>query len=279
MFGSLVVVMPTPHVGGALTLRRGSVESTFDSAADLAGTSKVTYIAFYSDIDHEVALVESGYRVTLTYNLFFEDYPRPNPAMETSSSIGFAPLLSAFRELLESPTALPDGGFLGFGLEHAYPISAECPTALEDLGSDLKGADAALLHVARQLGLHTSLQVVYSDEMDNTEMHMLNLVIPAINGDVYEDVSELFGEFGALKIEPQVPGETQLPVHWITPISNEHTVHSTYIHYGNEASLGIIYGCINLVIAVGGPGKRVTDRVGSFTMQKTGQIVGADVAE
>ncbi|KAJ7775705.1 hypothetical protein DFH07DRAFT_952095 [Mycena maculata] len=33
-------------------------------------TSSVAYIAFYGDVE-QVAVVESGHRVTLTYNLYF----------------------------------------------------------------------------------------------------------------------------------------------------------------------------------------------------------------
>ncbi|XP_055332224.1 uncharacterized protein LOC129584136 [Paramacrobiotus metropolitanus] len=47
MFGSLVIVFPTPHVGGALLLRHGGKEWTFDAAAQLAATPapSVGYIA------------------------------------------------------------------------------------------------------------------------------------------------------------------------------------------------------------------------------------------
>lgn len=74
MFGSLVVVFPTRHKGGALYLRHKGEEWTFDSAA-LASAQEdpsIAYIAFYSDVDHEVSVVNSGYRDTLTYNLYFD---------------------------------------------------------------------------------------------------------------------------------------------------------------------------------------------------------------
>jgi hypothetical protein len=75
MFGSLVVVFPTPHEGGALFLRHHGHEWIFDSAKALAAVEQPTigYVAFFSDVEHEVAPVTSGHRITLTYNLYFDD--------------------------------------------------------------------------------------------------------------------------------------------------------------------------------------------------------------
>lgn len=72
MFGSLVIVFPTAHVGGALRLRHGGTEWTFDSATEVLNqpTPSIGYVAFFSDVEHEVTPVTSGHRVTLTYNLY-----------------------------------------------------------------------------------------------------------------------------------------------------------------------------------------------------------------
>ncbi|KAJ7124525.1 hypothetical protein C8R44DRAFT_831192 [Mycena epipterygia] len=80
MFRSLVVVFPTFHVGGALLLRHDNKEQVFDSSRLLSpfNTSKVAYAAFYGDVEYEVTVVDSGHRVTLTYNLYFaEGSPHP----------------------------------------------------------------------------------------------------------------------------------------------------------------------------------------------------------
>ena len=73
MFASLVIVYPTVHKGGALRFRHGSLDYTFDSAVEVsqAAAPSIAFAAFFSDIDHEVSVVESGYRVTLTYNLYY----------------------------------------------------------------------------------------------------------------------------------------------------------------------------------------------------------------
>ncbi|TFK65044.1 hypothetical protein BDN72DRAFT_734701, partial [Pluteus cervinus] len=72
MFASLVVVFPSTHNGGTLLLRHDTEQWTFDSADILSKTTtpSAAFIAFYSDIEHEVTLVESGYRVTITYNIY-----------------------------------------------------------------------------------------------------------------------------------------------------------------------------------------------------------------
>jgi predicted 2-oxoglutarate/Fe(II)-dependent dioxygenase YbiX len=81
MFGSLVIVFPTKHEGGALMLRHGGSEWTFDSATMVRTQvdPSIAYIAFYSDVEHEVTPVTSGYRVTLTYNLYFSTEPTITP--------------------------------------------------------------------------------------------------------------------------------------------------------------------------------------------------------
>ncbi len=74
MFGSLVVVFPTPHEGGTLVLRHHGKEWTFDSGKILANAPNcVAYVAFFSDVEHEVSPVASGHRVTVTYNLYWDD--------------------------------------------------------------------------------------------------------------------------------------------------------------------------------------------------------------
>ncbi|EMD39478.1 hypothetical protein CERSUDRAFT_111780 [Gelatoporia subvermispora B] len=80
MFGSLVVVFPTQHEGGTLLLRHGKKQWTFDSANLLseAPQPSIAYVAFYSDVEHEILPVTSGYRVTLTYNLYFADSDLPS---------------------------------------------------------------------------------------------------------------------------------------------------------------------------------------------------------
>uniref|UniRef100_A0A5K1K7I0 Cell surface hydrophobicity-associated protein n=1 Tax=Ganoderma boninense TaxID=34458 RepID=A0A5K1K7I0_9APHY len=69
-FGSLVVVFPTQHEGGALLLSHNDDEYTFDASRLLAARpTSMAYLAFLSAVDHERAFVVSGHRVALTYSL------------------------------------------------------------------------------------------------------------------------------------------------------------------------------------------------------------------
>lgn len=68
MYGSLVLIYPAAHEGGTLIFRHGNKEWKFDSGEALAKAKgpSIAYAAFFSDVEHEVTLLQSGYRVTLT---------------------------------------------------------------------------------------------------------------------------------------------------------------------------------------------------------------------
>ncbi|KAI0369404.1 hypothetical protein BV20DRAFT_946141 [Pilatotrama ljubarskyi] len=170
MFGSLVVAFPTPHEGGELVLRQKDRVWTFDSSKLLSGsTSSIAYIAFFSDIEHEVLPVLSGHRVTITYNLYVSaDGPRTvipdgltilqpphaNPAAVTD----------ALRAFVSNPKVLPQGGTLGFRLRHIYPLprtwDEKDGEPLQIVGQVLKGSDAALYHACSALGLNPRLRLI-----------------------------------------------------------------------------------------------------------------------
>jgi 2-oxoglutarate-Fe(II)-dependent oxygenase superfamily protein len=66
MVATLVVVLPSPHEGGALIVDRQGERQRIQGAP--AG-NKLKLIAFYGDCHHEIKPVRKGYRVVLTYNL------------------------------------------------------------------------------------------------------------------------------------------------------------------------------------------------------------------
>ncbi|KAF7291184.1 Fe2OG dioxygenase domain-containing protein [Mycena indigotica] len=191
MIGSLVVVLPTDHEGGMLTLSQDGSTWIFDSARQLEAhrdSPMVAYIAFFSDVTHTVEPVVSGYRVTLTYNLFLTPrsatgpnnrlVPPPEQACETS-----------LRALLADPKWFPKGGHLAFGLTHQYPMPhPQKPSDNDDdddemyVDSDsdsergpeksrvtgplldtalLKGCDARLRNAAVRAGLMPRIRLVY----------------------------------------------------------------------------------------------------------------------
>ncbi|KIX08828.1 uncharacterized protein Z518_03485 [Rhinocladiella mackenziei CBS 650.93] len=67
MFGTLVICLPSEHVGGAVHLQHGQEHMKFET--DKTSKHSVAYGAWYADVSHEVEPVVSGYRIVLAYNL------------------------------------------------------------------------------------------------------------------------------------------------------------------------------------------------------------------
>ena len=73
MLGSLVIVYPTAHQGGELVLRHKGGEWKFDANAltSLQSPPSLAYVAFYSDIEHEVLKVTAPESPSLTTCTWF----------------------------------------------------------------------------------------------------------------------------------------------------------------------------------------------------------------
>ncbi len=145
MVATLVLVWPSPHIGGELVVRHGSEQAHFASQHLTADT--IRWFAFYADCRHEVLPVAEGWRVALTFDLVL-------PAKNATPRAPVPPaLLDALREhfLPASGPALRPWVFL---LDHEY-------TERGLHWSLLKGADrprvAALRAAAEALGLTVHL--------------------------------------------------------------------------------------------------------------------------
>ncbi|KAL1684097.1 hypothetical protein EV122DRAFT_285851 [Schizophyllum commune] len=287
MFGSLVIVFPTPHEGGALVLREGAREWTFDYAAELVPTPelagnqpqdpKVAYIAFFGDIEHEVLPVTAGHRVTLTYNLY-SDVAHLAPTLPQSVVDEEARLRTALQTLLQDPALLPKGGYLAFGLRFMYPLDRKSP--LQDLVPHMKGIDARIVRVCRSLGLEGQLKVVYEDdtEYEGNPRYGYYRYDPVKGGEQgvklamhrfvnYDQVYEgdTFGEYllhdGAVRVrnmgteelhreddeDEHIPSTEAL---WVTELTKINRVENQYIAYGNEADLTHEYGYLAYFVNV-----------------------------
>lgn len=171
MFGSLVVIFPTTHEGGALLLRHRGHEWTFKSNQEQESKQEpsISYVAFFSDVEHEVTPVVSGHRVTLTYNLYFGDSGRTDSSKDAVSeylslppAANDKPFREAFRALLENPEFLPDGGTLAFDMRHVYLMPETYkPDALRQIYGALKGSDAVVYQIAHALGFQPVLYLDY----------------------------------------------------------------------------------------------------------------------
>ncbi|KAJ6465051.1 hypothetical protein C8R47DRAFT_52006, partial [Mycena vitilis] len=123
--------------------------------------------------------------------------------------------------------------------------------------SSLKGSDALLVRVSELLGLETSLKAVYSDSDRGSVM--LNRVlsgeldIPEVEGSIIDEIHQNFSGEIIERDEYDVYSRSSsdvTEVTWITQMSNLIDLEATFISYGNEASLGYIYGDLALVVDV-----------------------------
>jgi len=277
MFGSLVVVFPSPHEGGALLLRHRNYEWTFDSGKALAAAKNeplIGYVAFFSDIEHEVALVTSGHRITLTYNLYFDDGGPVSPNDVVSDPEHLTPpqlvnkdaYREAFTALLEDPEFLADGGTLAFGLRHVYPIKND----LKHVYSVLKGSDAVVYESVLDLGYDPVLYVYYETDYSRGRGVMIDQVL---SFSWVESLSEDEGLLQNVKNEGGIPvcrvgeeieDDPQLGapeyVEWVTPKTRFNCHEDAFVSYGmmgNEPTLEWAYGDVCLVVRIGKAGNRL----------------------
>lgn len=110
------------------------------------------------DVEHEVAPVTSGHRVTLTYDLYAE-----NDDQQASEFI--PPLANErafhddFATLLDGQEFLAEGGTLAFGLANAYSVKKN----LNYVYGALKGGDAVAYRTLRGLGFEPVLRIYYHE--------------------------------------------------------------------------------------------------------------------
>jgi hypothetical protein len=166
-FGSLVVCLPVgEHTGGGLAVtanaRNNEIITHFFGRS--AGRGEIAWAAHYSEVRHEVEKVETGHRLTLTYQLLAqesaekEDKPiKKGKKKETTNKS----LEAALQNALQDPSFMPTGGKLGFPCTHRYAHTSRgaSPSNIKSL---LKGADSILVSTVAQMpGLTTTVARVW----------------------------------------------------------------------------------------------------------------------
>lgn len=71
MVATLIIVLPSAHKGGTLTIDNQGDKKQFHSSR--FPLDKLSFIAFYADCHHEITKLTEGYRCVLTYNLTLEN--------------------------------------------------------------------------------------------------------------------------------------------------------------------------------------------------------------
>ncbi|KAJ7596075.1 hypothetical protein C8J56DRAFT_1116499 [Mycena floridula] len=237
---------------GSLVVVSRNTTSTLKERVAIEGPS-IGYIAFYSDIEHEVTPVTSGHRITLTYNLYVEKPLSPlleKSTTETDISSIYLPLKAA------DSSFLPEGGRLGWGLQYSY-LHLHGPDRgsfdLQSILNALKGADSTLYRVCQALKLPATLYLLY-DCYDDSQV--LASSFPDLdNTDMEEPVAvRLVDRFGGLLIAKGEDFESsrrkfeEVKVTWVTTCTEFNRVETSYIAYGNQASSEFLYGDLCLIV-------------------------------
>lgn len=263
MFGSLVVILPTHHEGGSLVLRHQEEEWTFDYAKEISVHSLESPHVAYGDVEHEVTMVESGHRVIITYNLYFEIEDKART--ETPDALGptEGKLSSALQSLLADPSFLPEGGHIGFGLHYKYPIEQKAASAdtLRYLNRCLKGSDAMIFTVCDELKLNAELMLLY--EFDSFGFLLLD---HEANIDGYHDnepVWESLIDHENAKVVERFDSDDEddeksvdFDDIWATDIKPYNQIEVQFATYGNEVMTNFVYGQICIIVYVGPVGNR-----------------------
>ncbi|KAF9475380.1 hypothetical protein BDN70DRAFT_908169 [Pholiota conissans] len=288
MFGSLVVVLPTPHTGGTLLFRHSNIEHVFDSAAAVSTSSpespRAAFAAFFSDVEHEVAEVISGYRVTLTYNLYdtapeAEAETFMTPAIAGVSIQDEDRMLSVLKgdlaSVLNAPTFLPDGGLLAFELAYKYPFDHHS-TQLSYFEQHLKSTDALLKRACDESGLKASLKVLYRVKKNKSDAYCFLNKFHSFDYAMVEDglaeylshcekgvivgydvaappnlnIRDWQNPPAPLDLECYARGTEILGVAWAKAGESKNAFEDKYMAYGNEASIGCAYAKVCLVARI-----------------------------
>jgi hypothetical protein len=197
MVGTLVVCLPSDHTGGGLRLKHEGKE-VIAEMSDVSGSPNMRWCAFFSDVEHEVLPVMSGFRVTLTYDLIADlvaptvwdgmveqtlefgpegqlaVVPRALPMTRPASAGVVQDVLDQLTRIL----GLTRTQWVGIFCSHAYP---QTPRGLVD-HKLLKGVDALLWRALADEGYQTMLQQVsrfdpheaVGEETDPNELPDLN---------------------------------------------------------------------------------------------------------
>ena len=300
-----------------MTLRHGEREWRFDAAKLLPdkASNTIAYIAFFSDVEHEVSPVTSGYRVTLTYNLYYTWDTSTRLYREGVSSVmpahaDVSNLRRILAGLLDDPAFLPEGGNLGFGLRHRYPFPTlyegwrhEDP--LDSLERWLKGSDHSLFQACEESGLNPLLRLIHDHRLYGGRLILLEGMfnLPD-NWDGEMDVSRLLLEeeaeaLGAAEVKHKKFGEgdvhdsyenmsldgddfeaqEKIEIYWVTDWERADHVVSEWLTYGNEASIEYLYAHVCLIAKVPPAQDRIqssTEDSGSDTEDSSSGEGGCD---
>jgi hypothetical protein len=240
--GTLNLCIPTAEgfKGGELVIRHNKQVIKSDWASTM-GADQIGWTFLYPDCDHEVLPVTEGVRITLAYDVFRDAGNAPGDA-------DVRILSSVLKSTLANPSFYPDGGYLGFGLQHDYPCNSLERKNSEAQGAMLKGADASWLAAIQACGLKWEIVGVYDYDYDDYETEVIYMDSAEDKPPAYKDRRYLNNSsFYAMEDIEFGEGDCPIPwlyenncmkgdnVAWVTKPGVWGSKNS-YITYGNEVS-------------------------------------------
>ncbi|KAH7395257.1 hypothetical protein DE146DRAFT_697405 [Phaeosphaeria sp. MPI-PUGE-AT-0046c] len=219
MFGTLVICLPSEHTGGEVRLNHGGKEKIIETAPTSA--FDLCVLAWYSDVQHEIKPVTSGYRLVLTYNLVQDQsFPRQSATTLDTTANKLERLLRIWQ------TQFSHHESFIYPLQHRY---TEVSLSLRHL----KGEDAAKCRYIEQICKKNDIywflshmtketqEDYYEDDIE-TDISFcqtytplgkpINLNLLFINDDqILANVDELYGRGADSEDEGEFTGNENMP--------------------------------------------------------------------
>eukprot|EP01080_Neovahlkampfia_damariscottae_P007961 gene7961-12427_t len=131
-FGTLIIFLPTFYEGGEFQVRHLDEEEEYQFSLDEKkfNLSHCDWVAFFTDCEHEIKEIKKGYRVALTFQLYYEGANAPSLVGTEKMNV-----INEIQYHHDSILDLIEGNPIGLMLSHQY--------SEKTLKSDsLKGKDA-----------------------------------------------------------------------------------------------------------------------------------------
>lgn len=247
MVASLIIVLPSPHIGGNLLIKHAKDRHSFVS--ENLDARDLKCVAFYADCEHEITKVSQGYRIALSYNLVLESVidasqngaSAANPALQAALKSHFFPR--------EKPAADSDPIKLTYFFDHSYTEHSLRWNLLK--GADSKNA-AAFLNAAKALKLTPHLALVnihqtwdveenggynghgYDDDQDEDDPDLRDMIEETIHLAFWLDANDQPLPYGKCWLD-----ETEMC--WTSDAEEGDLVESEYEGYSGNAGATMDY--------------------------------------
>lgn len=247
LVGTLVVGLPIAHQGGGFTVVDGGSTHVVDWSG-APDRDVVRWVALFSDVDHAIAEVTSGARVTLVYALSRSDRPRADPARD-----------ARLGKLREAVAAAQFQDPLMIACTRQIITDGKQPQSIETL----RGLDREIAAVFAEAGMHVAVRAcIAGDDREGDDPQFpaeawgITRLAKALPGDVIDGMDEVVSftneadsdedeDLDATLLGDYALDTTELG-HWIIRKRAAATavyegLYSETGYFGNEASFGHVY--------------------------------------